>query len=42
MFDKLQVPVLGVIEIMSYFVCTNCATSHDIFSTGCGRDRALR
>ena len=24
MFDKLQVPVLGLIENMSYFVCPNC------------------
>ena len=41
MFDKLQVPVLGVIENMSYFVCTKCNERHDIFSTGAGQDRAL-
>ena len=29
MFDKLQVPVLGVIENMSYFVCPDCHARHD-------------
>lgn len=41
MFDKLQVPVLGIIENMSYFVCPNCSERHDIFSTGDGKARAL-
>lgn len=41
MFEKLQVPVMGLIENMSYFMCGNCATRHDIFSTGEARDRAL-
>ncbi len=41
MFDKLQVPVLGVIENMSYFVCPDCDTRHDIFATGTGEQRAL-
>ncbi len=41
MFEKLQVPVLGLIENMSYFMCGNCSTRHDIFSTGEARDRAL-
>ncbi|MFI5370726.1 MAG: Mrp/NBP35 family ATP-binding protein [Candidatus Eisenbacteria bacterium] len=41
MFDKLQVPVLGVIENMSYFVCPSCDTRHDIFATGTGEQRAL-
>jgi hypothetical protein len=34
MFEKLQVPVLGVIENMSYFVCDGCGKRHDIFSSG--------
>ena len=34
MFEKLQVPVLGVIENMSYFVCDDCGKRHDIFSSG--------
>ena len=41
MFDKLQVPVLGVIENMSYFLCPNCDVRHDIFATGTGEQRAL-
>jgi ATP-binding protein involved in chromosome partitioning len=36
MFAKLNVPVLGVIENMSYFMCPNCETRHDVF----GRDAA--
>jgi ATP-binding protein involved in chromosome partitioning len=41
MFDKLSVPVLGVIENMSYFMCGNCNTRHDIFSSGDAQVRAL-
>ncbi len=41
MFGKLQVPVLGVIENMSYFVCPDCTSRHDIFSSGDGEQRAL-
>jgi len=41
MFDKLGVPVLGVIENMSYFVCDQCSARHDIFSTGEAQTRAL-
>jgi len=40
MFGKLSVPVLGVVENMSYFVCPNCSTRHDIFNTGEGAARA--
>ncbi|MBK04219.1 MAG: chromosome partitioning protein [Deltaproteobacteria bacterium] len=40
-FDKLKVPMLGVIENMSYFVCPNCDEKHDIFSSG-GGERAAR
>lgn len=41
MFDKLQVPVLGVIENMSYFICPNCNERHEIFASGEGEKRAL-
>ncbi len=41
MFGKLQVPVLGVVENMSYFVCPNCHERHAVFSTGTGQERAL-
>src|SRR5262245_45100419 len=41
MFDKLQVPVLGVIENMSYFTCPDCGKRHDVFATGGGEARAM-
>ena len=37
---KLNLPVLGVIENMSGFVCPECGTRTDIFSTGGGRKMA--
>ncbi len=41
MFAKLQVPVLGVIENMSGFVCPQCGTAHEIFNSGRPEERAL-
>lgn len=40
MFRQLNIPVLGVIENMSYFVCGHCAGRTDIFGTGGGRRMA--
>lgn len=37
MFRQLNVPVLGVIENMSYFVCSDCGKRHEIFAHGGGR-----
>jgi len=37
MFRQLNVPVLGVIENMSYFVCSHCSERTEIFGTGGGR-----
>src|SRR5256714_8164055 len=34
MFKRVNVPVLGIIENMSYFVCPKCGERHDIFSHG--------
>ena len=34
MFEKLNVPMLGIIENMSDFLCTNCNTRHKIFGSG--------
>ncbi|WP_455377337.1 Mrp/NBP35 family ATP-binding protein [Petrachloros mirabilis] len=39
MFQKVNVPLLGIIENMSYFVCGHCGERTDIFSTG-GGERA--
>ncbi len=40
MFEKLRVPVLGVIENMSYFICPNCDARHEIFDHGGGEQAA--
>jgi ATP-binding protein involved in chromosome partitioning len=37
MFRQLNIPVLGVIENMSYFVCPHCSERTEIFGTGGGR-----
>ncbi len=34
MFRKVNVPILGVIENMSYFVCADCGGRHEIFDHG--------
>lgn len=31
LFKKVNVPILGMIQNMSTFVCTNCGHEHDIF-----------
>lgn len=39
MFQKVNVPLLGIIENMSYFVCGHCGERTEIFSSG-GGERA--
>lgn len=39
MFQKVNVPLLGIVENMSYFVCGHCGERTEIFSTG-GGERA--
>jgi Mrp family chromosome partitioning ATPase len=34
MFDELKIPVLAVIENMSYFLCDSCDKKHNIFGNG--------
>jgi ATP-binding protein involved in chromosome partitioning len=34
MFRKVNVPILGIIENMSYFICSNCGGRHEIFDHG--------
>jgi ATP-binding protein involved in chromosome partitioning len=34
MFDKLNVPVFGIVENMSYFVCPHCGEATEIFGRG--------
>ena len=40
MYKKLNIPPLGIIENMSYFVCRNCQTEADIFGHGGGEEMA--
>lgn len=41
MFKKVDVPVLGIIQNMSEFICSNCATVHHLFGKG-GAERLGR
>lgn len=42
MFTKVNVPVIGIVENMSYFVCTKCGERHEIFGHGGAREEAAR
>jgi ATP-binding protein involved in chromosome partitioning len=42
MFRKVEVPVLGIVENMSYFVCPHCGGRSDIFGHGGARHEAER
>lgn len=42
MFRKVSVPVLGIIENMSYFICGKCGERHEIFGHGGAREEARR
>jgi ATP-binding protein involved in chromosome partitioning len=42
MFREVNVPVLGVIENMSYHVCRKCGAKHDLFGSGGGAEMARR
>lgn len=37
MFEKVRVPVMGVVENMSYFVCDGCDKRHELFGSGGGK-----
>jgi ATP-binding protein involved in chromosome partitioning len=42
MFNRVNVPVLGLVENMSYFVCPKDNTRYDIFGRGGGEKEARR
>ncbi|MBM4379409.1 MAG: Mrp/NBP35 family ATP-binding protein [Deltaproteobacteria bacterium] len=42
MFDKVNIPVLGVVENMSHFICPHCGKGTHVFSHGGGRKAAER
>ena len=42
MFKKVNVPILGIIENMSYFLCEKCETKHKIFGNGGAKSEAKK
>lgn len=40
MFEKVEVPILGIVENMSWFVCPHCGGVSEIFSRGGGEQTA--
>jgi ATP-binding protein involved in chromosome partitioning len=42
MFTKVNVPILGLVENMSYFLCPNDGNRYDIFGSGGGEREAAR
>ena len=42
MFEKVEVPILGLIENMSFFECPNCGTRTEIFGHGGAEDEAQK
>jgi ATP-binding protein involved in chromosome partitioning len=36
MFDRVNVPVLGVVENMSYYICSHCGQREEVFDSGGG------
>jgi ATP-binding protein involved in chromosome partitioning len=42
MFEKVNVPVLGLIENMSFFCCPNCGHRSEVFGHGGAREEAAR
>jgi ATP-binding protein involved in chromosome partitioning len=42
MFKKVDVPVLGIVENMSYFLCPHCGGRSEIFAHGGARAEAAR
>jgi ATP-binding protein involved in chromosome partitioning len=42
MFEKVKIPILGIVENMSYFICPHCQHRTEIFKYGGGRVAAQR
>ncbi len=42
MFRKVNAPVLGIVENMSYFLCPHCSGRTEIFDHGGGQEQARR
>jgi ATP-binding protein involved in chromosome partitioning len=42
MFQKLNVPILGIVENMSYYICPKCGNREEIFGYGGAREAAKK
>jgi len=42
MFQNVDVPILGIIENMSNFICPHCGETSDIFGHGGAKDEAIK
>ncbi|AGK59173.1 ATPase-like, ParA/MinD [Hyphomicrobium denitrificans 1NES1] len=42
MFKRVEVPILGIVENMSYFLCPKCGERSDIFGHGGARNEAQK
>jgi len=42
MFKRVEVPILGIVENMSYFLCPKCGERSDVFGHGGARDEAKK
>ncbi|MBR6663280.1 MAG: iron-sulfur cluster carrier protein ApbC [Alphaproteobacteria bacterium] len=42
LFNKIGVPILGLVENMSYYICENCGARADIFGHDGGKETALK
>ncbi|MBN1447051.1 MAG: Mrp/NBP35 family ATP-binding protein [Bacteroidetes bacterium] len=40
MFEKVSVPILGIVENMSYYICSHCGNRDEIFNYGGGKRTA--
>ncbi|MFQ5795597.1 MAG: P-loop NTPase [Candidatus Bipolaricaulia bacterium] len=42
MFEEVKVPLLGIVENMSYFICPHCGETTEIFGVGGGERESLK
>jgi len=42
MFKRVEVPILGIVENMSYFLCPKCGERSDVFGHGGAREEARK
>ncbi len=42
MFNSVDVPIMGIVENMSYFICPKCGENAEIFGHGGAKDEAIK